>query len=123
MLIIEIKFLIYFLYFLYNSIMAIEIIPTAIFVLLYVTQNAYCISTNGNWQNSDPATAIVDVPTSVVTEPRAYSPDASALDFVYHDYDEMTRFLRYVFSWFLSLKVFKIPINLFLEQQVQHIQI
>lgn len=103
--------------------MAIEIIPTAIFILLYVTQNAYCISNNGNWQNSDPATAIVDVPTSVVTEPRAYSPDASALDFVYHDYDEMTRFLRYVFSWFLSLKVFKIPINLFLEQQVQHIQI
>lgn len=70
--------------------MAFECIPTAILILLYVTQNAYCISNNGNWQNPD-----IAADTSVIPEPRAYLPDAGALDFVYHDYDEMTRFLRF----------------------------
>lgn len=75
--------------------MAIKIIPTAIFILFFVTQNVYCISNNnGNWQNPDSAAA---TSSSIETEPRAYLPDAGALDFVYHDYDEMTRFLRFDF--------------------------
>lgn len=71
--------------------MAIKRISTAIFILLYVTHCAHCISSK-SWQNPE-AAASAAVGT-IVPEPRAYLPDAGALDFVYHDYDEMTRFLR-----------------------------
>lgn len=45
-----------------------------------------CISTAqniGQRQNNDE-----------IANPRAYTPDAALLDFVYHDHDEMTRILR-----------------------------
>ena len=29
-------------------------------------------------------------------QPRSYEPDVTQLDFVYHNHDEMTNFLRYV---------------------------
>lgn len=32
--------------------------------------------------------------TMALPEPRAYLPDAQNLDFVYHDHEELTRFLR-----------------------------
>lgn len=32
--------------------------------------------------------------TTNLTESRAYVPDAQYLDFVYHDHEEMTKFLR-----------------------------
>ena len=42
----------------------------------------------------------MDVPTSAeeletkIPEPRAYIPDTQYLDFIYHNHDELTKFLR-----------------------------
>lgn len=40
---------------------------------------------------------------SALPSPRAYTPDVGLLDFVYHNHDEMTRFLRFV--WLMSVNV------------------
>lgn len=52
-------------------------------------------STESQHQNSD-AVHFPDDPKldSRLPEPRAYTPDVQLLDFVYHNHEEMTRFLR-----------------------------
>lgn len=43
---------------------------------------------------SSAKTVSSDQLTMALPEPRAYLPDAQNLDFVYHDHEELTRFLR-----------------------------
>lgn len=58
-----------------------------ILMLLYGCHYAYLSSAK---------TVNNDQLSMALPEPRAYLPDAQNLDFVYHDHEELTRFLRYV---------------------------
>lgn len=44
--------------------------------------------------NPDPQQSQIQPERTGLPEPRAYMPDAQHLDFVYHDHEELTRFLR-----------------------------
>lgn len=48
----------------------------------------------GHTLMSSAKTVSSDQLTMALPEPRAYLPDAQNLDFVYHDHEELTRFLR-----------------------------
>lgn len=51
-------------------------------------------STESQQEPQRPLASSIYFPDEVKTEPRAYQPDIQLLDFVYHNHEDMTRFLR-----------------------------
>lgn len=76
----------------------------AIPFLLYTIciNNCACQSSNVNDN--------INTNINILPEPRAYIPEADKLDFVYHNHDEMTRFLRYLYIIIFYLLTIRLSI-------------